>query len=74
MQLLHQANGTPNPNWHIDISNEAVYELDKKGKAVAPVDVASVRWYPDYRQVDLGSWGAGDRGGDFGVRGAESGL
>jgi hypothetical protein len=74
MQLLHQANGTPNPNWHVDITTEAVYELDKKGNPVAPVSVASGGWDPSGRQVGLRRWSAGRQDGDFGVRGAESGL
>lgn len=74
MQALHQANDTPNPNWSIDITNEAVYELDKKGVAVSPVRVTSVYWYRNGRQVTLDSWGAAYRHFAFGVRGAESGL
>ena len=74
MQLLHQANGTPNANWSVDFTNEAVYELDKKGNPVAPVYVAGVFWYPLGRRVRLDRWDAGGMYGDFGVRGAESGL
>lgn len=74
MQLLHQANGSPNTDWEVDFANEAVYELDKKGNPKALVSVASVDWYPYDRQMDLYDWGADGRGGDFGVRGAESEL
>jgi hypothetical protein len=74
MQLLHQANGTPNPQWCVDFANEAVYKLDKKGNPVAPVRVAGVDWDPDRRQVDSDAWGADNQYGSFGVRGAGSGL
>lgn len=73
MQMLHQVNGTPNPDGEVDFTNEAVYELDKKAGAVAPVRVAGVRWYPDDRQVDLDTWRAGGRSDIFGVRAAERG-
>ncbi|HSW37020.1 MAG TPA: hypothetical protein VLG37_01470 [Candidatus Saccharimonadales bacterium] len=74
MQLLHQANGTPNPAWAVDFANEAVYELDKNGKPKTLVSVAGVGWGPDGRQVCLGDWRAGGRSGRFGVRAEESGL
>lgn len=87
MQLLHKANGTPNPEWHVDFVNEAIFEVEVKGKGdkqeiiftdkngeTTLVSVASVGWDPIDRQVYLYSWDAGDRDGDFGVRGAESGL
>jgi hypothetical protein len=73
-QLLHQANGTPNPVWEVDFANEAVYELDRKGNPKALVDVAGVDWDPNYRQVYLFNWYTDNRNDDFGVRGAESGL
>lgn len=73
-QLLHQANGTPNPVWEVDFANEAVYELDRKGNPKALQRVASVYWDPDGRQVSLRSWFADSQYGSFGARGAESGL
>lgn len=74
MQLLHQAIGTPNPEWSVDFANEAVYELKKDGSVKELVSVASVRWGPNDRQVNLDLWNADDRNGDFGVRAEESGI
>ncbi len=74
MQLLHQANGTPNSEWEVDFANEAVYELDKNGKLVALVSVTSVDWDPDSRQLYLDDWDAGSRNDNFGVRAEKSGL
>ena len=74
-QLLHQANGTPNPQWEVDFANEAIYELTSKREATKKlVGVASIRWYPDRCRVCLSRWNADFQRGDFGVRGAESGL
>lgn len=74
MQLLHQANGTPNPVWEVDFANEAVYQLHKKSVPKALVRVAGVYWSPSDRRVRLSGWGASDRRGAFGVRRAVSGL
>lgn len=80
-QLLHQANGTPNPNWAVDFANEAVYEVKEAGKGSdkhiefgAVVSVASVNWNPNYRRVLSVSWNPQDRGGGFGRRDAASGI
>lgn len=74
MQLLQQANGTPNSRWEPDFANEAVYELDKHDAPKALVEAAGVVWVPGARQVDLSVWDGGSRDGDFGVRAEESGL
>lgn len=74
MQILHQASGTPNRNRHVDFANEAIYELDHKGKPKALVKVAGVSWGPGSHQVVLRAWSADGQLGDSGVRGAESGL
>ena len=70
MQLLHQANGTPNGEWHVDFTNEAVYELDETGEPKALVRVAGVHWDPGSYQINLISWPAGNHDDKFGVRGA----
>lgn len=73
-QLFHLANGTPNKNYHVNVTNEAVYKVYKNGRAVAPVRVAGVGWGVNARQTDLGYWGVGGRGDAVGARGGESGL
>ena len=74
MQLLQQANGTPNSRWEPDFANEAVYELDKHDAPKALVRAAGVLWNPDGRRVRLDDWYGGRRYGDGGVRAEESGL
>ncbi|MEI9914314.1 MAG: hypothetical protein WDN66_05075 [Candidatus Saccharibacteria bacterium] len=74
MQLLHQANGTPNPDWEVDFANEAVYELKKNGDLKGLVSVAGVRWLPGERRVRLHDWDADSQNGYFGVRAGESGI
>lgn len=74
MQLLHQANGTPNNTWEPDFVNEAIFGLDKKGNIKALASVAGVLFYPSRRRVYLNYWGAGNQDDVFGVRAEESGL
>lgn len=77
MQLLHQANGTPNPNWVVDFTNAAVYRLGERGKPVDVVGVVGVHWDPYGHQIRLGYWWntAEDHPvSHYGVRSAESGL
>jgi hypothetical protein len=88
-QLLHQANGTPKHLWsklEMDVSNEAVYKLDKKGGQSILMSVACVNWGVVDRQIHLDDWGADfsrvglywwsmtDQRDYFGVRSAQSGL
>lgn len=73
-QLFHLANGTPNKNHHVSITNEAVYELGDDGKAVAPERVASVDWNVRDQQMVLRSWGMNFRAGGLGARDGKSGL
>jgi len=87
-QLLHQANGTPNPYWTVDFANKGVYKVtvenegqenqrvvyaDKKGRTNL-VRVAGVGWDPGNRQVGSDYWWARSRGDDFGARAEVSGL
>ncbi|CAN5612745.1 hypothetical protein BH23PAT2_BH23PAT2_01590 [soil metagenome] len=81
-QLVHQANGTPNPNRDIDFANEAVYNVKEGGKGsneslefISALYVASVRWRPAYRQVYSNYWYP-SYGPDvrFGRRDAASGI
>jgi len=81
MQLLHQANGTPNPKLEVDFANEALAKTNEEGELILDdndnpilLRVASVSWGPGGRQVGLSGWGAGGVSGYFGRRGAESGL
>ena len=74
MQLMHQANGTPNTNWEPDFVNEAVFELDKRGDPKALVGAAGVSFVPGNARVYLDRWCADDRNDDFGVRAEESGI
>jgi hypothetical protein len=76
-QLLHQANGTPDPNWQSDFANEAIYafykvtkfskeELQELGvdldeQGKALERVARVRWDVGYRYVALGGVDADKR-------------
>lgn len=74
MNLMHQANGTPNTSWELDFVNEAVFELDKRGDPKALVRAAGVYFYPNDSQVDLDSWSADSHDDRFGVRAEESGI
>lgn len=75
MHLLQHANGTPSPDWEPDFVNEAVYEIDKKGKLIAPVGIACVDRFPLNRQVCLGFWHVDYRYDvRFGVRREVSGI
>ncbi|MBI3624322.1 hypothetical protein HY218_01680 [Candidatus Saccharibacteria bacterium] len=73
VNLLHQANGTPNTDWNIDFANLAVAEVEagKKGKKdqLKVVRVASVYWHPYDRYLELSNWNAGNSADDnVGVR------
>jgi hypothetical protein len=74
MQLLHQANGTPNTAWGSDLVNEAVFELDKQGNTKTLAYVACVSFSLNVRQVIFNLSNADYQHDDFGVRTEESGL
>jgi hypothetical protein len=81
MQLLHQANGTPNLKWEADLCNEALAKTNKEGELVLDdndnpilLRVAGVDWDPYDARVSLDDWDAYSVRDSFGRRGAESGL
>lgn len=51
--VLHQAAGTPNPDYDIDFANEAVYSLDEAGNPSKLENVCTVRWRPDLHQIGI---------------------
>jgi hypothetical protein len=74
LNILHQANGTPNGSWEPDFSNEATYEVEPSGEVKALSRPVSVVWDAGNQRIGLYSWKVERQSTHFGRRPTVSGL
>ena len=70
LQLFHRFNGSRMPERQLELTNEGIYFIDKRGKAKVLESIVALNWYSELCQVNLRFLGAFEysNNADFGVR------